>query len=251
MCAHEIEGIEWGFCLWRPFGTLVMFIGREVMERPVTVMRETRRVGRPTARRVGAPGPALVAAVAFTVVVLVGAVTLLLRGPESVEPAGPAVFSWDGDDINQWVTEDEMTAALEDLSWRYRGAGLDAEAVFESLNDPDSVFEPDGSWWRWNASGWRVTVHNGDDHPASPSDQVLQTDPRLPERVLYHAGWGFAWGSYVLSGPNSEESLCITVDPPGTSSDYPDESEVEQHENMSFELASMMLQEMGWADSGT
>lgn len=35
-CAHVTEGIEWGFCLWRPFGSLVAFIGREAMERPVT-----------------------------------------------------------------------------------------------------------------------------------------------------------------------------------------------------------------------
>ncbi len=105
-------------------------------------------------------------------------------------------------------------ATNEHQRWRYRGAGLDAEAVFESMNDPEAEFEPDGSrwrWWRCDASGWRVTVHNGDDHPASPSGQVLQTDPRLPEGVVYHAGTRFAGGPTSCQDPtlrNGSASRC-------------------------------------------
>lgn len=220
------------------------------------LMSETRLAGQPVKRRVGAPGPVLVFAVTFVVVLLAGGVTLLLSGPEALEPAGPPVFSWDNDDINEWVTEDEMTAALEELSWRYQGTDLGGEAVFESSGDPEAVFEPGGfSGWAWRVGPagdptWRVVVHDGDEHTASPSDQISKTDPRLPEGVVYHAGWGFAWGAYVLSGPNSDEWICIMVFPPGASSQYPDESEVGEHENMVFDLASMMLREMRWAYQG-
>jgi len=66
--------------------------------------------------------------------------------------------------------------------------------------------------------------------------------------VVYEAASGFAQGFYILSGPNSDESICIGLLPPGVSFGYPQGSEIGVHEDRIFALASMMLQEMGWAD---
>ena len=49
--------------------------------------------------------------------------------------------------------------------------------------------------------------------------------------------------SYVFSGPNSGDSICITLTTPGTTASIQDEP---NYDTMFFAVATMMLQEMGW-----
>ena len=164
----------------------------------------------------------------------------------SASPVPPTVFQWSGDDLNQWVTEAEMTAALGDLSRRHTGSDLDGEALLGPREPSDD--------WGWSAGGWRVSVHDGDHGgsgavASSADGEVMDltgADPRLPEGVVYEKGDGFAEDSYILSGPNAEESICITVYPPGTSwGDY----DADVRDDVAFGVASMMLREMGWASA--
>ena len=157
-----------------------------------------------------------------------------------LQPA--AIFSWDGDDLSEWVTEAEMTAVLQDVASRYVGSDLESEAVF----DEESV-ELAGFDGVWIAGGWRVSFHNGD-HDGRYEGPPTGTDPRLPQGVTYEAEQGFGWGHYVLLGLNSDEMISVWVRPAGTSFGYPPESEVEAHKDMTFAVATMMLREMGWAD---
>lgn len=158
----------------------------------------------------------------------------LLRG--DAEPG--TVFSW-GDDLNEWVTEAEMTAILEDVSARYAGTGPDGVAVFDRESADSGT---------WTAGGWSVGFHNGD-HGGRYVGPRIETDQRLPLGVTYEQEMGFGWGHYILSGPNSDEMIAIWLRPPGKQGfGYPHESEVDAYEDMVFALATQMLQEMGWAD---
>ena len=66
--------------------------------------------------------------------------------------------------------------------------------------------------------------------------------------MTYEALEGFAWGYYVLSGPNSGELICLTVTPHGEGFGYPAQTEVGVHKDIVFAVASMMLNEMAWAE---
>jgi hypothetical protein len=152
-------------------------------------------------------------------------VTLETAGtePDASEPT--AVFSW-SEDLTEWVTEAEMTAALQELSTRYyAGSDLGGEAV---------LARPGGDLV-WGVGYWSVGVHPG--HGFSLSE----TSPRLPEGVTYLA----ASQSYIFSGPNSSQSICITFTTPGTTASIEEEP---YYQRMFFEVATMMLQEMGWVD---
>ena len=159
-------------------------------------------------------------------------------GPETV-------FSW-GRDLSAWVSEDEMTTALRSLLGDVHESG----AIVERSDDD----------WDWSFGGWTVSAHSGDhDGDRRRDTDLSKTDPRLPPGVVYEAAWGFAHGFYILSGPNSDESMCMTVRPQGRGLGYPNypypvereiyppESEIAAHEDRVFGLASMMLREMGWA----
>jgi hypothetical protein len=187
-------------------------------------------------------------AIAIVAAALLGLGFWWLTGEDDSEPTEPGtVFSWNGDDLSAWVTEDEMTAALEHVSTLYAGEDLEGEAVVEhAVSDQGGIDD-----WVWmigptdDANTWKVIVHNGD-HDGRYIGPPTETDPRIPFGVTFEQGSGFASGSYILSGPNSDESICITLLPPGRGLFYPDPSEVGAHEDMAFALATMMLQEMGW-----
>lgn len=147
-----------------------------------------------------------------------------------------AVFTW-GEDLSEWVTEEEMAQALADVVRQYRGANLE-DGVTVSLSRPDGEGD-DG--WGWEGVGWSVQVHSGD-HDGRVDVEPTQTDPRLPEGVTYQEGWGLAWMSRILVGPNSDESICVTLVPADRAFEDP------EYEDMVFAIASMMLREMGWAD---
>lgn len=206
----------------------------------------------------------IAAAAAAVVVVVVGAVAILTQfggdqGPLTTSPPTTApmetsttlpavpedVFSWSDGDLAEWVTEDEMSDTLKGLL----GVEIDGEATWDH--------EADGS--SWSFGGWRVYAHNGDHSPDGGVVAPTTTDPRLPQGVTYQALWGFAHGFYGLSGPNTDESICLAVFPPGERLGYPlrywdsdlgdpENSEAKAHEDRVFAVASMMLQEMGWAD---
>lgn len=156
-------------------------------------------------------------------------------------PTGPdRAFSW-GDDLSEWVTEEEMAQALADVVRQYRGANLE-DGVTISLSRPDGEGD-DG--WSWEAVGWSVQVHSGDHDgrfDVEADVEATLTDPRLPEGVTYQEGWGFAWMSRILVGPNSDESICVTLVPADRAFEDPD------YEDMVFAIGSMMLREMRWAD---
>lgn len=163
---------------------------------------------------------------------------------DATRPNDPAnAFSWDEDDLAEWVTEEEMARAVGDALT----PDVDGEVVLDRPpTDP-------GEWqWSYRLAGdsdsWRVMAHDGD-HEGKTEDLVLkQTDPRLPDGVVFEPAWGFAHGSYMLSGPNSDESICLTLIPPGESLGYPSTSEVEVHEDRVFAIASVRLREMAWVN---
>ncbi len=214
-----------------------------------------RTVVRPST---GWRGPLVAAGTAVAVLLIVGVAVLALRGSSagvvdepvattttavtttlaetSFEPR--TVFSW-GDDLSEWVTEEEMTAALRDVVSRYAGADLNGEALFD--DEGADLVGYDG---QWELGGWTVQFRNFDrdgGYDGSPPE----TDPRLPRGVTFKRGWG----EYIFLGPNSDEMIAIRLRPPGTPSRYPAGSEIEAHEAVLFPLVSWMLKEMGWVDA--
>ena len=145
-------------------------------------------------------------------------------------------FSW-GDDLSRWVTEDEMTQLLVELLHQDGTAVLIREDSDEARND-----------WVWDFEDFRVVAHNGDHGgtgtgASSQSGEVVpltKTDEALPEGVVFEPLWGFADGFYLLSGPLSKESLCMTVM-------YKPEWDNNQESTLTLAVAAMMLTEMGWA----
>lgn len=194
----------------------------------------------------------VVAGAAVAALVAIGGALLVLGS--GGDPAAPAattvtapaestVFSWNGGELSEWVTEDEMTDALAYLSTEYLGADLDGTVRVDKEED-----------WVWSfqlvgdTGVWQVIAHNGDHRPEGGVAEPNQSDPRLPPGVKYEAFGGFAHGFYGLSGPNSDESICMTLMSPDSYWGYPEGAEVRTHEDRIFALASMMLREMGWAD---
>jgi hypothetical protein len=187
------------------------------------------------------------AAALLAVVAAIGIPMWLLGGedPQDVASDSDAVFSWrDGDDISAWVTVDEMKAMFGTLTKRYAGVELgDADVVFAS---PGSGVYTDQ--WDWShdpvsgpgsGTGWLVSVQG---------DVVVgavQGDRRLPEGAVFQPGWGW---EHILRGPNSHEAIQIGLTPPREFDlgPYPDRRE--PYDDMYFEVASMMLRELGWAD---
>jgi hypothetical protein len=196
---------------------------------------QTRPDGvQPLWRGVLAFGTALV-----LVLAAIGTIWLLRSEPEPA--AGPvAVFSW-GDDLSMWVTEAEMTNAFEDLARTYAGVGFDGEVVVQPGEGLDGVA------WRVGTSGdptsWVFAVHNGSHMFDDGVVSLRETNPRLPEGVTYGTG---GWGVYTFAAPNTDESVCMTVEPPREI--FGDRVEDQVYEAMLFDLASMTLREMGWAD---
>ncbi len=213
--------------------------------------------------KVGWRGPLLAFGTAAAIVVVAFATAFLLRVPEGADPATPAVqptvtttvleatepeaaFSWYRDDLSEWVTEGEMTDLLTGLMGREGQDALEGEVLLDHS-------EGDTDWtWTFRTAGdagtWRIIAHNGYHLPEGGRVEPTETDPRLPIGVTYEQQSGFAHGFYGLSGPNSNQTICMTVFPPGAGFGYPDRLEVEAHEDRVFAIASMMLREMGWTD---
>ena len=198
-------------------------------------LRDRRRRARQTAVAV------------FTLLVLAVAIAgaiVLFRSSERRVPAEPpdavltptepgAVFSWSGEDLSEWVTEDEMTDAIRDASALYEGQGPTGKVVYEGTDDGVS----------WEAGDWSFEISNGD-HGGKYVGPPTSIDPRLPEGVTYKAEEGFGVGGYILSGPNSDEMIAIHLWwPGGPLGDHPLEG---VHEDMVFAIASRLLEEMGW-----
>ena len=144
-------------------------------------------------------------------------------GPAAPEPEA-AVFVWDDDNLNDWVTDDEMADAIADLVPGSTGADVEAGPV-----------EHDEYGYSWEVrvpgeQGWAIHAHPHDGLTATT------TDPRLPSGATY----GPDWGGYTLSGPYSDEVIGVIVHPPAGVS----LSEMDRV----FTVGSMMLREMGWAD---
>jgi len=168
--------------------------------------------------------PAVPSTIAPQTTATVGAATTV---PAPPEPG--TVFSWESD-LSKWVTEDEMTALLEELSRRFyadTGGDLGGEAV---------LARPGGDLV-WAVGYWSVGVHPWGGYHPTPT----KTDPRLPEGVTYE---GMSQ-SYGFSGPNSSQSICITLTTPGGTASIEDEP---NYQTIFFAIASMMLREMGWVD---
>ncbi len=159
----------------------------------------------------------------------------------AIEPE--SAFSW-GDDLNDWVTDQEMTAALDEVSRRYSDADLDDDAVLENHAEGETE-------WRWSfrligdTESWTVIAHDGA-HGGRTQDLTATTnDPRLPDGAVYEEAFGFAHGFYILSGPNSDELICMTVVPPGGLVTV---DRTPRHGDRVLALASIMLREMGWVE---
>lgn len=159
-------------------------------------------------------------------------------------PEAPAdVFSWDRDDMSDWVTEDEITAVLADLSIEYAGTRLDGEAELEHRGESDELMLTGAVWIVGPTDGdhhWQVSVHNGDH---VPDDLWLHdTEWTLPQGEITTGGWGV----FTVRGSNSDESFCIHLEAPteifGT---YVRE---DIYVEMVSAVASMMLEELGWVD---
>jgi hypothetical protein len=213
-------------------------------------------------------GPLVAFGTAAAIIFVAVATALLIRGPQSSDPATPpvqptvttvaststvleetgpeAAFSWDGDDLSEWLTEAEMAQALEDGLRSHENAELDPRILVDGSVDV-------GSWtWSFGAAAgkegpWELSVHNGD-HDGSYVGPPPETDSKLPQGVTFEREEGFGWGHYIFSGPNSDEMTSVWLRPPATSFGYPAGSETEVHEAVLFPLASWMLQEMGWVD---
>jgi len=156
--------------------------------------------------------------------------------------ASAEVFSWTGDDISDWVTEEEMAAALAGLLLEYAGTELHGEVEFERRE----VFGEASDTVEWTVgheygeNHWVVTVHNGDHLP----DDLwsYETDLELPKGEITTGGWGV----FTVRGPNSDESLCVWVGPPVEI--FGGQVQEDIYEEMISVLASMILEELGWVD---
>lgn len=160
-----------------------------------------------------------------TTTVVPGSTTVPPTTAGSTEPVEP--FAW-GQDLARWVTADEMTALLGRLSRTYymdTGGSLGGDAV---LSRP-------GGDLVWSVGYWSVGVHDGGGWHPTPDT----ADPRLPEGVLYTGDSQ----SHGFSGPVSRAAICITVTTPGTTASIEEEP---QYQSIVFEIATMMLEEMGW-----
>ncbi len=106
--------------------------------------------------------------------------------PQGASAGSPAptssvgtVFSW-GDDLSQWVTEDEMTEQLVEL------LGWDGTAVLSTTSGGD---------WEWSFKGFHVVADSGDQCDVRSS---TKTDEALPEGVVF--GEPGCAGSYTFVG---------------------------------------------------
>ena len=192
----------------------------------------------------------------FLIAALCGSVAMLgacssapQQGASAGSPASTSSFSWGGDlgqwawatefswgdDLSQWVTEDEMTQLLVELLHRDGTAVLIREDAGEA------------SYWVWDFEDFRVVAHNGDhggtgtgaSFQSGEAVPLTKTAEELPEGVVFEPLSGFADGFYLLSGPLSKESLCMTVV-------YKPEWD-SQESTLTLPVAAMMLTEMGWA----
>lgn len=218
----------------------------------------------PVRVRIGRRGPLVAVGTAAAIIVAAVTAALLIRGPESADPAGPpsqptattvaptpkvleptepeGAFSWDGDDLTDWITEEEMTLALRHVLSGYAESDLEGAATFD--HESAAV---DGDGGQWELEGWTAQFHNGD-HGGRYVGPPHGTDRRLAPGVTFEQEEGFGWGHYIFKGPNSDEMISIWLRPPERSYGYPAGSEIAAYRSMLFPLATRMLQEMGWAD---
>lgn len=210
----------------------------------------------------------LLAAAVLAVVAAIGTPLWLLGGdgPEDAVSEPEGVFSWgegrlDWEDILDWVTAEEMKATFESSTMHWEGGALSGgEVVFERFDD-------EGHWiyeWGYEPTSpelrsWRVSVHRWD-WEAYPFPDATQTDRRLPDGVVFWTGWGEdcrAWPSQGgrcpviegLRGPNSSEAITINLSNPYYLYSPPDtDLTSDDKDDTYFQIASMMLRELGWAD---
>lgn len=174
-------------------------------------------------------GEPVVATTTTTTVEVEAAVSPETTASVPTEPT--TVYSWVFD-LSNWVTEDEMTVLLEDLSRRFYADTADGD-----LGGRVTLAKPSSAEFIWGVGFWSVGAHDGGGYHPRPT----LTDPRLPDGVTY---WGDSQ-SYGFSGPNSDQAICITLTTPGTTASILEEP---NYETIFFEIATMMLHEMGWTD---
>jgi len=147
-----------------------------------------------------------------------------------------------GEDLTEWVTTEEMASVLEQVSVQFTGSPLVDEVVAESVDD--------GFWYRSGVppgeeteffnGGWEVRLEPMGDERAM---EGAQPDPGLPEGVEAAGGFG---GIYDMRGPLSDEVLSIWINPPETLGSG--ERAEARWRDLYFQVASMALVEMGWAE---
>lgn len=150
-----------------------------------------------------------------------------------------------GEDLTEWVTAEEMNEVLERIQTDFTGSPLDDEVVTEP--DDDSFWYrygvPEGSEGEAFEGGWEVVLQPWPDGDAMAG---AQTFPSLPDGVEA-AGPSYG-GVYFLRGPRSAEILSLWVDPPDPSYVGVGEADEARWQDVYFQVASMALREMGWAE---
>lgn len=185
----------------------------------------------------------LLAAAVLAAVAAIGTPMWLFggEGPEDAASEPEAVFSW-GEDIRKWVTAEELKAVLESATEHWEGAALSGgKVVFDDEVEWTYQFASyaERPWGAWSGSFQEF------DWEAEGFPDSSRTDQRLPDGVVF---WGL-WGDSAYRGPNSSEAIAIGLHAPYSLYPLP-ESDVssEEKDDMYFEVVSMVLRELGWAD---
>ncbi len=176
------------------------------------------------------------------IVGVVLALSLVGCGDDS-DGMGPTEPYVAGEDLTEWVTIEEMSGVLEQVSVQFTGSPLADEVVAESLDDEFWYRSgvPAGEETEFFNGGWEVLLE-----PRSDERSMVgaQPDPGLPDGVeAVGPSYG---GVYFVRGPLSDEVLSIWVNPPETLGSG-DAGEA-RWQDLYFQVASMALVEMGWAE---
>jgi len=176
------------------------------------------------------------------VVAVAFAVALVGCGDDS-NSGGPTEPYTAGEDLTEWVTTEEMASILQQVSTEFTGSPLADEVVMESVDDEFWYRSgvPAGAETEPFNGGWEVLLEPWSDERFM---EGAQRYPGLPEDVEA-AGPSYG-GAYFMRGPLSDEIVSIWVNPP-VSLGGSEQGEA-RWQDMYFQVASMALVEMGWAE---
>jgi hypothetical protein len=176
------------------------------------------------------------------IVAVVLALSLLGCADDS-DSTGPTEPYAAGEALTEWVTTEEMAGVLEQVSTQFTGSALADEVVAESADEEFWYRSgvPAGEETEFFNGGWEVLLEPWSDER---SMEGAQPDPALPEGV--EAAGPQMGGSYFMRGPLSDEILSIWINPP-ESLGSSDAGEA-RWQDLYFQVASMALVEMGWAE---